>query len=1156
MDRAIAIFVFFILAVLAGILVVPSFVDWNTYRPEIEAYAEDLTGRDVTIAGDIGFQLLPTPALTLENFSIANHPDAAAGDMINLKRLEVLAALRPLILGQLQITNLRLVQPTFAVELFAGDQSNWDLGDNDPRIPPVLKERPWWLQRLADAMRFDNVSVEDGSVTYSDGANGLKTIVRKLNAEISAASLNGPFDAKGAASFRGVDVSFDWNSGDTSRIRAVPLRLNMEMKPSSAVLAFRGFMDEASLFGPIQGQLSFDAAQANDGLNDLFSMINGVRVAKTKGTAAKALSQDLRIEADFSINGRDLKAANLVMGLNGVRAMGEITGTFGRRPTFAAKLESRSVNLDSLLGEKHETPKSVNLERAPDEIEKELKGFLVPKNVTGTIDIGIDGIIYRAGVIQNFTVRGKAANGAIDILEATGTLPGKTKLKVQGTWSPATGGTKFAGEIDVMAGNPRALANWMGLESASLKSDKLQELSIQGEVESAPGELSLKDADVVLDGQTYRVSAGQKGDTGSGMSVSIEGPSLDLDSYAPLLPEGLRGSQWPKPLNAPDFEIAPKDQDFDVNLNLEDLTWNGSTYRSINAQFSSLDGLLSVDRFEVGNVNGAKIKFSGRGRGTFSKPDFSVQATIEAADLSRFFQTIGLAPGTWFGGVGGQLTLTGELSNEVGEIVLEATLDGLGGLPTQLDGVIARADGAYTISVERLLSAPHSRFAFSLLPGESGASRVVLSGAEPDLAALIASWGLQYDPADPSLGPLTYEAMIDWRADVANITSLTVSLGPLEAQANGRVDVSDDAPEFDATIALSAANLNDVLPSGDKDFMPAIGDPAEGGQSLQANLLSREATQTDGILGWLSTLTGSVDLTATTLQWRNYGFRNLSAQIGTGGGQIAIKDIAGTLFDGKLDGDLVYTAADLLPELKGQLSLASAEARDLQRTFFSLDPTRVPLDGNVDLRLAISALGRNPATLLATLNGDAEVTAGEMTLRGLDLNGLENAVAEATGLEEFRELSKAAIGQGLVAIKSLTGLVSIEDGRLRGQATEDQPPLTALLAPQSGGRLGDQMIFSGDIDLNTSVMNGQAALTLTAYGKAPPLTLRLTGPVAAPTLQVESTALGSYFIDDFAKRADQVAKSEMDKEIDLLKSAIDRLDAQTESETPESETTN
>ena len=63
--------------VVGAVLIAPSYIDWNQYRGQIEAYGERLTGRDVSIDGDIGFILLPAPALTISDFSVANSEDAS-----------------------------------------------------------------------------------------------------------------------------------------------------------------------------------------------------------------------------------------------------------------------------------------------------------------------------------------------------------------------------------------------------------------------------------------------------------------------------------------------------------------------------------------------------------------------------------------------------------------------------------------------------------------------------------------------------------------------------------------------------------------------------------------------------------------------------------------------------------------------------------------------------------------------------------------------------------------------------------------------------------------------------------------------------------------------------------------------------------------------
>ena len=50
-----------VVGLVAAVLVVPSFIDWNGYKPEIQAAAERATGRQLRLDGDIGLSVLPSP---------------------------------------------------------------------------------------------------------------------------------------------------------------------------------------------------------------------------------------------------------------------------------------------------------------------------------------------------------------------------------------------------------------------------------------------------------------------------------------------------------------------------------------------------------------------------------------------------------------------------------------------------------------------------------------------------------------------------------------------------------------------------------------------------------------------------------------------------------------------------------------------------------------------------------------------------------------------------------------------------------------------------------------------------------------------------------------------------------------------------------------
>ena len=109
--------------------------------------------------------------------------------------------------------------------------------------------------------------------------------------------------------------------------------------------------------------------------------------------------------------------------------------------------------------------------------------------------------------------------------------------------------------------------------------------------------------------------------------------------------------------------------------------------------------------------------------------------------------------------------------------------------------------------------------------------------------------------------------------------------------------------------------------------------------------------------------------------------------------------------------------------------------------------------------------------------------------------------------------------------------------------------MSGLLTVEGDGEApaAGRIQVAGEIDLNTDVMKGEGRLQLNGLKEAPPLKIRLNGPVLLPQRQIESAALGVFYVDDFAKRANVTAKDEVDRQIDMFREAIDKLENDTES---------
>ena len=152
----------------------------------------------------------------------------------------------------------------------------------------------------------------------------------------------------------------------------------------------------------------------------------------------------------------------------------------GRQPQFALTMGARSLNLDAILEQAHKTQQSVNLQKAPDALQSELEGFLLPSNLRGTIDIKIDGVIFRAGVIQDFESKADAEDGKIKVDSANGRLQGRAQFSGSGSWMQVLCGTGLDGDVSLKADNPQGLLRWAGFDISTIRPGRLFEPSFDG----------------------------------------------------------------------------------------------------------------------------------------------------------------------------------------------------------------------------------------------------------------------------------------------------------------------------------------------------------------------------------------------------------------------------------------------------------------------------------------------------------------------------------------------------------------------------------------------------------------------------------------------------------------------------------------------------
>jgi len=200
------------------VLVLPSLVPKDTLRAQIEGQIENATGREVTIAGDVGVSIIPSVQLTLEQVTIANVPGAADANMIELGALRLKVGLFPLLGGDLVVDEFVLDTPTIRLEVDANGKPNWEFdtaetGDakRDDDDDDDDADDGNGAAGLLNDIRLGDVAITNGTIIYVDRQAGSEERLDNVNLRLSLPDLDAPFNADGGITWHGesIDLTID-----------------------------------------------------------------------------------------------------------------------------------------------------------------------------------------------------------------------------------------------------------------------------------------------------------------------------------------------------------------------------------------------------------------------------------------------------------------------------------------------------------------------------------------------------------------------------------------------------------------------------------------------------------------------------------------------------------------------------------------------------------------------------------------------------------------------------------------------------------------------------------------------------------------------------------------------------------------------------------
>ncbi len=214
MSRVIAILAGIIVILIAVVVAVPMFIPMETYKSQIQKIAQQQTGRELKIGGDISLSFFPSIGVEVNDVAFANASWAKAPEMATMKSMHVSLKLLPLFSGNVEVDSFTLKDPVINLEVRRDGTPNWQFDTAASATPAPADDA---AQTNGDSgagaslnqVKLGEVSISGGTASYTNAQTGAAYSFKDVNLDLSLPSLDDPFKADGSLVWNGDKIDID-----------------------------------------------------------------------------------------------------------------------------------------------------------------------------------------------------------------------------------------------------------------------------------------------------------------------------------------------------------------------------------------------------------------------------------------------------------------------------------------------------------------------------------------------------------------------------------------------------------------------------------------------------------------------------------------------------------------------------------------------------------------------------------------------------------------------------------------------------------------------------------------------------------------------------------------------------------------------------------
>jgi AsmA protein len=345
MKRVLQIVGIVIALIIVAVIVLPFFVDVNSFRPTLESNLTNALGRQVKV-GNLSLSIF-SGTVSAEDLSIADDPAFGKTPFVQAKSLKVGVEVRPLIFSKtLHVTELTLDHPEITLLHATSGQWNFSsLGNGAKSSAPSSSSGSSGTNNLT----VSKLSVENGRLSVGKANSSAKPqVYDDVDITVTDFSFTSPFPFKMSAKLPGGgDLKLDGKAGPINPSDASLTPVEAQVGVKHLDLAASGFVDPSA---GIAGMADFDGKLNSDGKQLHTSgtlTADKLKLAAKGAPAGRQVQVKYALEHDLHTQGGSLTQGDISMG----KALAKLVGTYqtkGESAILNMKLDGQGMPVDEL----------------------------------------------------------------------------------------------------------------------------------------------------------------------------------------------------------------------------------------------------------------------------------------------------------------------------------------------------------------------------------------------------------------------------------------------------------------------------------------------------------------------------------------------------------------------------------------------------------------------------------------------------------------------------------------------------------------------------------------------------------------------------------------------------------------------------------------